>query len=188
MGTLKDLGTSYTATICPDTGYPMDEYGYLIDPRNPDTDEMVEGWDKSGTKLFNLTSPYGHLHFAIGNGDDFVCMDFRVIESLLDGSTWVIIHGTVNSETGSFIDRFEYTVVRVEDALDAAEELVARAIDWCADNNIRHSKSGWNQDVWFFLRELALAICPSPPFKVSSRMCRFGGKRVDAWIDTCGAV
>jgi hypothetical protein len=168
MGYYKELGTGVVAGVDEKTGFPVTDYGHLLDPTDIRTDEPVE-W-KVGDELYNFTNPYGFLEFVIGNGDDFVCFDYRVLDD------WVIVDATVNSETGSFIEGFGYYVVKKEAALDVVREVTEEAIEWCQNNEIRHSKAGWNQDEYYFLRAVAMSLYPME--RCSERMMRYGGKRI----------
>jgi hypothetical protein len=181
MGVLNDLGTGIVAGVDSKTGYPIDEYGRLLNPKNPSTGELEPDWARPGTELYNLTNPYGFLEFAIGSGDDFVCMDYAIITAM--GGRYCVIDATVNSETGAFIDGFGYHVVPIEDAMGVAREIINSAIGWCEGNDVRHTQKGWNQDHNYFLRSLACSLS-DPPLDVSQRMLRFGGKKIGAWINT----
>lgn len=103
------------------------------------------------------TDPYGKLEFAIGSGDDFVCMDYQVN---LDEGT-IILHSVLNSETGHFIQDFTrpsvYPIDNSEgecemDAVEAARNITDSAMDWCGENEVDHDTKGWNQDPEYFLR------------------------------------
>lgn len=181
MGYSSDLGTSYVKSVDKLTGYPVDEYGHLLNPKNPRTEEMHPEWDKPGTELFNLTSPYGFLHFAIGTGDDFVCLDYRSITGK-DGIDYMVLHATVNSETGSFIDRFEYVVTERSNAPAIAMEITLNALEWAHTDDGKHNKSGWNQDPYYFYRCVYLSVNP-PAKDFSEREKRYGGKRINRY---CG--
>jgi len=180
MGYLKDLGTGLVDHIDEATGLPMDEYGHYLDPTDQDTGERIENI-QPGDELYNLTSPYGHLEFAIGSGDDFYCFDYRTVNT--KQGEMIVLHSVINSETGGFIQDGEYWIVPPKGAINILEGMVDSAIEWCGENEIRHSKSGWNQDPWYVFRALATDLHKAP-FKVSQRMCRYGTKRLDAWIDT----
>ena len=92
------------------------------------------------------TDPYGSLSFAVGSDDDFVCFDYHV------GARRVVLHAVVNSETGHFLEDFAKVEVRREDAFASAVALVDRALDWCAENGVRLSLKGWDQDPYYFAR------------------------------------
>ena len=194
MGYLKDLGESVVAGICPDTGYPLDEYGRLLNSLDPRDGCPVKDWDKQGTELYNFTSPYGHLHFAHGSGDDFHCFDYEVIDAGPRGS-FIILESAINSETGCFIMGGTYKVLpcnsqaEKEYALAFAQGIVDLAVEWCHDNGIKVTKRGWNQDAQHFVRCVAMALF-SYEFKdfnkggdlFSDRQMRFGGKKIDALV------
>lgn len=161
------------------TGYPVDSYGYLLDP----VYKNAEG------ECRQLTSPYGALYYAIGNGDDFVCFDYAILDNCQDGKTRFVLDSSVNSETGSFIDKFEYEVCQLEEASNIALGMTDSAVDWCIsdyENPIKHTKKGWNQDVYYFYRsvytEIERILGKTIP-KFSNRQYRFGGKRIDRF---CG--
>ena len=103
MGYAKDLGTGTVHSICPITGYPRTQYGHLLDTASLHDGRPIPDWDKPGTELPNFTSPYGHLFFAIGSGDDFWCFDFADVNAGPRGS-FIVLHATINSETGRFIE------------------------------------------------------------------------------------
>jgi hypothetical protein len=92
------------ATICEQTGLPLDRYGNWLVPQ--EKQELV----REELQLFN--SPYGHLTYAIGNGDDFVCFDFFITDT--STGKWFGIDATVNSETGGFIDGFGRALVKLD--------------------------------------------------------------------------
>lgn len=192
MGYYKDLGTSTVAGVDKKTWLPVDEYGTLLDNTN-DNGDLIDGWDQPGTELNNLTNPYGFLHFAIGSGDDFHCFDYRIFDH------WLILHSTINSETGGFIMRGGYEVIDLDDPCgydSQALEMVGWAFDWIySEPPVRHSKKGWNQDPYYFHRCVHLSVMgwfkrhgahgyadlTVPEF--SEREKRFGGKRINKF---CG--
>jgi hypothetical protein len=181
MGHYKDLGTGTVASVDPVTGYPMDKYGHLLDPQD-DNGELVENWQETGTELFNLTSPYGFLNFAIGNGDDFLCMDYTVID--VDDGQYIILDTVLNSETGSFIQGGGYEVLPVNTLAEKREAI--RTTYGMMDGgfeDVRHSVKGWNQDVWYWSRCVARALFPDEMEKFSERQMRRGGKRIEAAIN-----
>ena len=98
-----------------------------------------------------MTDPYGHLHYAIGSADDFICFDVERVESGL-----IRLHAVLNSETGSFIMNFEDPVeVPASEAAAYAEGLVDRALDWCGENDVTHDRDGWNQEPEYFAIDVA---------------------------------
>jgi len=162
---------------CTVTGFPMDEYGHHL--------EMAP---KRAKESRELTSPYGSLEFAIGSGDDFVCFDYHIIRSALKenyNKPYIILHGTRNSETASYIEDCGYALLQLGPAvLDAVYELMDAQFD-----DVRHSKAGWNQDHRYFLRAVTRAVAREinvegwgvPDF--SDRQWRKGGKRIDKWVE-----
>jgi hypothetical protein len=102
-----------------------------------------------------LTDPYGALEYAVGSGDDFVCFDYHVDEDR--GA--VLLHAVLNSETGHFIQDFEAPEwYPFAEAPTVALRLTEAALDWCADNDVRHTRKGWNQDAYYFVRCVVAAI------------------------------
>lgn len=105
-----------------------------------------------------LTDPYGHLHFAIGDEDDFVCFDYA---ELPDGK--IRLHAVLNSETGHFIQDLESPVeLPAVDASAYAQGLVDQALDWCGENEITHDIPGWNQSADYFARCVAANVDGKP--------------------------
>jgi len=157
MGYTKDAGTSTVAKINEQTGYPVDQYGHLLDPEG----ESFE----IGDELVNLTSPYGHLTFAYGNEDDFHCFDWASIKTA-DGRNFIVLHSVVNSETAAFIQDAEYELLSAD--TDEQKRVVLRtafgildcAADWMYDAGgpIDHDEDGWNQDYHFFVADIAAAL------------------------------
>jgi hypothetical protein len=124
---------------------------------------------------FAETDPYGALEYAVGSSDDFVCFDFHQHEN---GD--FTLHSVVNSETGGFIQDLEHPYRVTEDrAVSEALGLIDQGLAWGYNNGVRHSKRGWNQDPYFFAREVAAAIARrhGVPYK---RVPRKNGK-----IPTC---
>lgn len=164
MGYAKDLGYSYTHDICPVTGYPRNQYGFLLNPCSLYDGTPVKDWDKPGTELHNLTSPYGHLYFACGTGDDFFCWDYAQIECVT--GRYVILDATINSEPGGFIEGGGYEILPARssaecyEVVQAAEGMVSDALEWCCFNDVRHSVRGWNQKPEYFLNCVAAKMFP----------------------------
>lgn len=167
MGYAKDLGTGTVHSICPTTGYPRTEYRHLLQTTNLHNGAVIPDWDKPGTELLNFTSPYGHLEFAVGSGDDFYCFDYEVIDAGPRGK-FIILHAVINSETGGFIqDAFHgyevlpcNTMAQEADAVRLAFGMVDQALEWCAHNDIKHSTKGWNQNPAYFPIAVARALRP----------------------------
>jgi len=125
-----------------------------------------------------LTSPYGALEWAIGNGDDFHCFDYAFLP---DGR--VVLEATANSETGCFIQNAGYEVCTREEAPDVALGMVDMGLECLSTwEVVRHNKSGWNQDPYYFYRCVKLRCSDDPP-DFSDREKRFGGKRINKF---CG--
>jgi len=201
MGYRKDAGTSAVAGQCPKTDYPQNEDGRLLNPIC-DGDGSLEPWlipqDDRGhyrineeIELVNLTNPYGHLHFAVGSGDDFHCFDYACINAGGKGS-FIILDGTLNSETGSFIEGAGYEVMPINNHKEKLEawyqacRMVDRACDWCGYNGVLHTVRGWNQSPSYFARCVAKALFDwefkylNKRRKITDRMMRFGSKTFDA--------
>ena len=99
------------------------------------------------------TDPYGHLIFCIGTGDDFYCFDYAIKE---ENREYIQIHATINSETGSFIMDDYLEVVPLCEAVDVAEMLTDRALEWLALDN--HDEEGWNQKPTYFLDSIKESV------------------------------
>ena len=127
-----------------------------------------------------LTSPYGVLAYAIGNGDDFHCFDHA---RLPDGR--IILDAALNSETGSFLQGAGYDVVWPEDAVNTAVGFMDTAMEWlyAGGTPIRHHQRGWNQDEAFWVREVAAFVGdPRLPERLKNRrIVRDPRKRV-GWL------
>lgn len=114
---------------------------------------------------------YGHLSYAVGSGDDLVCFDFY---QHANGD--FSMHSVVNSETGGFIQDMQHEErVSEAEAVAYACGLIDQGMDWVYHNGGRHSVRGWNQDPYFFAREVAAAIARrhGAPYK---RVPRKNGK------------
>lgn len=159
MGYASDLGTGTVHDICPVTGYPRDKYQRLLNTTSLDDGSVIPDWDTPGTELPNFTSPYGHLEFAIGSGDDFYCFDYKVIHAGPRGK-FVILHATINSETGGYEVLPVNTMAQGSAAVRAAFGLIDRALEWCHHNDIRHTVTGWNQNPAYFPICVARALRP----------------------------
>jgi hypothetical protein len=189
MGYTSYLGTGAVAGLHPMLGWPMDRWGHILYPASPFDGIPVPDWDKPGTVLANMTSPYRFLHFAVGTGDDFVCFDYRTFNQGPLGEH-IILHATMNCETASFIDGFAYKILPVRSmderklAIRAAEGLVDQALDWAYNNDIKHTVRGWNQDPRYFVRSVALSLVPwlGVKKKFTARQIRKGGRTIDAAI------
>lgn len=126
-----------------------------------------------------LTNPYGALEYAIGDGDDFWCFDYAILE---DGR--VVLDATINSETGSFIMGGGHKVVPIAEAAQEALSFIDNACEWCGNNDVTHSKRGWNQDPYYFYRSVFYRCDPNPNKPdFSYRELRHGGKRINKY---CG--
>lgn len=165
MGYASDLGTGTVHDICPVTGYPRDKWKHLLQTTSLHDGTVIPDWDKPGTELPNITSPYRHLHYATGSGDDFVCYDFEVVNAGPRGQ-FAVLHATVNSETGSFIDGFAYeilpcnSIAQQKAVIRTAVGMVDRALEWCGHNDVRHSTRGWNQSADYFAISIAENLFP----------------------------
>lgn len=167
MGYANDLGTGIVHDICPTTGYPRDEYQHLLQTTSLDDGDVIPDWFKKGTKLPNFTSPYGHLEFAVGSGDDFYCFDYEVTDAGPEGR-FVILHAVINSESGGFIMDAPHgyevlpvnTTAQQKAAVRAAFGLMVQAQDWCAHNDIKHSVKDWGQNPAYFPICVARALRP----------------------------
>jgi hypothetical protein len=158
--------------------------------------------DRYGHLVGVETDPYGNLEFAIGSGDDFVCFDYSLQEA--GGRTVFVLHGTLNSETGSFIQDFDYVTVDINDprfhglgefeaaVCVATRDMIGQALDWVVENEVRLDKKGWNQDPYYLLRSVCAALDdtqsePNIRRNTSKRgwSLRYGGKKINA---ACGGI
>ncbi len=176
MGYTSDLGEGVVKDIDPITGYPRDEWRHLLSSLDTHDGRPIVGWDKPGTRLPNITSPYGFLSFVIGGSDDFHCFDYEVINAGPRGQ-FIVLHSVINSEGGGFIQDGEYTVLPCNSAAEktaACREalgMVDQAMEWVYGNDLRHSRKGWNQEPAYF----AIAVCESLfPWRFSRK-----GKKVE---------
>jgi len=127
---------------------PKDRYGHYLD------------WDyvsEDRAYARELTSPYGILHFAVGNGEcDEECDgDFTTFfdyAELPDGR--IVLHSVHNTESGGYIGDGEYVVVPKEEAANYACCMVDGALEAVHMNEVRHDTEGWNQDPYFFYRSV----------------------------------
>ena len=108
-----------------------------------------------GDEARQLTSPYGTLHYAVGNADcDEECDgDFTTLfdfAELPDGR--IVLHSVVNTESGGYISDAEYLVVDPEAAYGTAMDMVYNAMEGVELNEVRHDSEGWNQDEFYFAR------------------------------------
>ena len=180
----RDYHYQEVAEIDEITGYPKDRWGHLLSKEDKNNDgEHVD-----------LTSPYGALYFAVGNGDDFVCFDYAILDQCKDGKTRIALHATVNSETGSFIDGFGYEVCELGEAANVALGMIDQAVDWCymdPESMVEHDKDGWNQDEYYFYRsvfvaEQELLNVNTPDF--SEKEMRFGGEKISEYVGLSSLV
>lgn len=177
MGYYKDLGSGTVAKIADElTGFPVDQWGHLLDPSGA-------GKIAIDQELPNLTNPYGFLEFAIGNGDDFLCMDYTTIRTTF-GSIFLIVDTTYNSESSGYIGGVSYDVHPINNDKEKIEALrdVREMLNANQDGEVQHSKSGWNQDERYFLRAIARNLFPDKFSRCSERMIRMGGKTSDGAI------
>ena len=127
---------------------PIDEWGHYLNWTEVSLDKK---------QARELTSPYGTLHFAVGNseGDEECDGDITTFfdyAELPDGR--MILHSVINTESGGYIADGSYLVVAKEDAVNTAHCLVDDAIDTVNVNDVRHDTEGWNQDPYFFARSV----------------------------------
>lgn len=168
--------------------YRLDTLGFFVNDKKQLDNEKYHCKNHDG-----ITDPYGELEFVIGSGDDFICFDYH-LERLDAESVLVIIDAVINSETGSFIQSFDYycDVIKVSDnPVEELRVMIYKAIEWCWENEVKYTKQGWNQDPWYVYR----SFCQAWEFetkgnefddkkwnKFSDRQFRFGGKRIDRLV------
>ena len=182
MGYTSDLGSDTVELVDRITGFPMSRYGRLLDPLSTYDGVPVPNWQDKGTELANITNPYGFLEYAVGDGDNFTCFDFRLINAGPRGQ-FIVLHATWNSEDASCIDDVGYYVLPCNSiaerraALVEARGMVSDAIDRIQAYGIRHSRKGWNQDKYYFLRDVYCTLFAER--KYPYKQLRFGGVRID---------
>jgi len=118
--------------------YFVNEWGQL------DNTEHIDDYKIS------LTNPYALREFGVGDDNDFICFDYHITKEGV-----VAFHATVNSETGSFIDRFDYWCRQCPPSLSEPEldvlDTIDRAVDCVAEwGNVRNS--GWEGDPYHIYR------------------------------------
>lgn len=133
-------------------GLPVDNCGYILNPNSI-----------NGNAAKDLTSPYGCLTFAVGvdldeeeYGDEqnFVCFDWAPYPEPNDNGL-IILHAVLNCDTGSFIEKFAYRIVPFNVAVQEAMEITEAAIDWCQSEGEDIDIEGWNQDPFYWVRDIA---------------------------------
>ncbi len=99
--------------------YETNKYGYCVDEEGKGTD------------------PYHHLSYSIGwdvntlegGGEDYlICFDYVVLER------HVAFHSVVNTDSGGFIDTVLYEVVKHENAIEYAKDIVYGLADVVFEN------------------------------------------------------
>ncbi len=138
----------------------------------------------------NELDPYGNLTYVVGSSDDFICFDFAHAlnpEARGIGEDFYIVKATLNSETGGFIQEFGTWVFENGDSpLKNILEIVAQALDWCADNGVKHNASGWAQDPYYIVRTMVLhwhkSIDGADIPQITPRQIRRGGKRINRFV------
>jgi hypothetical protein len=125
------------------------------------------------------------VEFSIGSSDDFHCFDYAIIIDTTGGK-WLVLHSTINSKTGGFIEDGSYRVISFQDYDSDALGMVREALEWCRINEVKHDKRGWNQDPFYFHRAVHTAVgrardkehgIDTPRWP--SRQLRHGGKRIN---------
>jgi len=97
--------------------------------------------------------PYRDLVYDVGDKDDFICFGYGMV-----GSRFVF-QSVVNSETGHFIEEFDYTAyVDKDDAAGVAIRLVNHAHEWCADNDVEVDHEGWGYSAAKFIEDVKAAV------------------------------
>ena len=168
---LEDLMEKHP--VIGEAGYTLDSHGCLVGP---------EG--------YVVLDPYGSLSYAVGD-DDFICFDYHV-KIIGPAAIFVCVESTLNCETAHFIEDFVgyadvFCPLQADMAPRRVRVIVDTAMGWLYENGVRHNKTGWRQDEWYFYRSFYLdyAQClvdlelGPPPLKFSDREKRFGGKRIN---------
>jgi len=178
-----DLGNGTVTGLDRKTGFPVDQWGHILSPFDERDGSLIDF--SHGTVLRNTTNPYGFLEYAVGSGDDFHCFDYHIINAGVKG-LFIILDSVLNSETGSFIQGDGYWILPINTteerkrAVATALSIVDGACDWAAENEVRVTKRGWNQDYMYFVRSVAQSLFPYKMEGFSARQMRFGGKKIDA--------
>lgn len=152
--------------------------------------ERHADFDESQVKARDLTTPYGILHYAVGNGEgDEECdgdwtMFFDFAE-LPDGR--IVLDSTCNSESGGFIKGGGYHVATKEAAPGVALGMVDLACECVTLNEVRHDTEGWNQDEYYFVRAVA-AYCGVEPYASMTDAQLRHGDRPDFEVDFMGVL
>ena len=146
---------------------PIDQYGHYLD-----ASDTRDG--RNGPEARELTSPYGSLEFAIGygseddepeiyekRGDWMTCFDYALIT--IKGKRMVILHSTVNTDSGGYLGGGEYVVVSRSEAPSYAMGMCGQAADSVSEFGYEHDEEGWNADPWHFARAVA-AACGVKPY------------------------
>lgn len=142
------------------------EYGLKLDANGQVVEsEYIEPWiiGEDGTprenqdcpssdenREFLLTDPYHHISWSVGNSDDFVCFDYAFFCDF----RYCAIDSTVNSETGGFIQTFQYEIVPAEDAVRVMRDIADSAFDWCGENEVRFNRRESERSVQRLLKEM----------------------------------
>lgn len=161
-------------------GVPFDEHNFALDKTEMyDENRDLTDDPTKAVEAREATNPYGSLHFAVGSGDDFWCFDYADL-----GDNRIAVHAVINSETGSFIETIFYGILSKRRAAYELRDLVDRAITWTYENNVRHSKKGWNQDPWYVLRSYLAGMKATPYRNYTANQLRFGkGKDDRIFVD-----
>jgi len=169
----------YRKIVSEKNGYPADEHGRLLSKK-----------DQRGDEARELTSPNSSRTYVLGSKDRFACFDYAILDNDL-----VILHSFINSDLHRSTQNEQYVIMSLNQAPEHAFMLIkdthTSEFQW---KDIFHDKSrkrGWNQDLWFFYRDVCLDVARAMKRKVpefSERQRRFGGKRIAAFIDTVDAA
>ena len=149
----------------------------------------VDEFDGTDIAEKKRTDPYGKCQFVIGSADDFHCLDFAVCDA--DGDKGerfeIVLHSCLHYGTQTAIDDVECLTLPCNSeeeklgAIAEAKRLCYDALEWCAQHNVRHSTSGRNQEPLYLYRSVVNELY-ALPFKVSDRMLRHGGGKIDSFI------
>lgn len=128
------------------TMVPKDKYGHYLNWCQVSEDKK---------QARDLTSPYGVLHYAVGNseGDERFDGDFATFfdfHDLPDGR--IVLHAVVNTDSGGYIGDAAYLVVPKDTAHMVATDMVFNALEAVSLNEVEHDTEGWNQDPFYFAR------------------------------------
>jgi hypothetical protein len=134
-----------------DGDIPFDEYGFALSEEWYDKDGNYTEDKEQAVESRELTNPYHILAYGIGNDDYFVVFDFGFLPD-----NRVALESTVNCESGGWIDRGDYEIVSLEDAVNTAQMLYDHGMDLLMENEIE--PSGWGNTGKQFIEDVKRSV------------------------------